>query len=253
MNKKSIHLLIGALVFAAGVTGVILIRGAAVAEDAKTGSQVLFALSIIGVLLGIVIAVTAFVKPHRAPDVKVLTMTAMMAALCFVAFTFFRIDIYLPGSVDKTAFHLGNTFVVLAALLLGGIWGGLAGAIGLTIADFLSGYATYAPTTFLLKLCIGLITGLVAHRIFKIEKETVKSKIVWKTAVSAAAGMLFNVIADPLVGYLYKRFLFGMHPDLAAALAKISTLTTGVNAAIAIVGASIFYIALRPAVRRLLK
>ena len=31
-------------------------------------------------------------------------------------------------------------------------------------------YVTYAPKTIILKLMIGIVTGLVAHKIFKIEK-----------------------------------------------------------------------------------
>ena len=40
----------------------------------------------------------------------------------------------MPGG-DATSLHLGNAFCVLAALLLGGGYGGLAGAVGMTIAD----------------------------------------------------------------------------------------------------------------------
>ena len=42
-----------------------------------------------------------------------------------------------------------------------GFWGCMAGAVGLSIADLTSAYVTSAPKTFLLKLCIGLITGFV--------------------------------------------------------------------------------------------
>ena len=42
--------------------------------------------------------------------------------------------------------------MVLAALLLGGYWGGLAGAVGMTIADLTTSYVTSAPKTFFLKL-----------------------------------------------------------------------------------------------------
>ncbi len=253
MKKNTIQIIIGAVLFALGLTAVILTRKAGIAEDATGAEQALFSISLIGLLLGALVIATAFMKPARTMDVKILTMTAMMAALCYIAFAFFKIDIPVPGSIEKTAFHLGNTFCVLAALLLGGIWGGLSGAIGMTIADLLSGYVTSAPKTFLLKLCIGLITGLVAHRLLKIDSETDKKKVVWKTAVSASAGMLFNVIADPIVGYFYKRYLFGLQQDLAKALAKISAVTTLVNAVIAVIAASIFYYALRPVVRRILK
>ena len=88
-----------------------------------------------------------------------LTQCALIAALAYVGFQFLRIDI--PVGTERTAIHLGNTFVVLGALLLGG-WGGFAGALGLTMADLTSGYLTSAPKTFLLKLVIGLIVTLVS-------------------------------------------------------------------------------------------
>ena len=50
---------------------------------------------------------------------------------------------------------------MLGALLLGGWYGGLAGSIGMTIADLMDPvYITGAPKTFVLKLCIGLIQVL---------------------------------------------------------------------------------------------
>ena len=97
-----------------------------------------------------------------------LTQCALIAALAYVGFQFMRIDI--PVGTERTAIHLGNAFVVLGALLLGG-WGGFAGALGLTLADLTSGYITSAPKTFFLKLVIGLITNLVARKLFHIEKE----------------------------------------------------------------------------------
>ena len=99
-----------------------------------------------------------------------LAETALLAALCYVSFTFLQIKIPVPGG-DATSLHIGNTFCVLGALLLGGWYGGLAGAIGMTIADLMDPvYITGAPKTFVLKLCIGLITGLVAHKLAKINE-----------------------------------------------------------------------------------
>ena len=62
--------------------------------------------------------------------------TALLAALCYVSFTFLQIKIPVPGG-DATSLHIGNAFCVLAALLLGGGYGGLAGAVGMTIADLM--------------------------------------------------------------------------------------------------------------------
>lgn len=60
---------------------------------------------------------------------------------------FYRLRSHYRGSA--TSFHLGNAVVVLAALLLGGVYGGIGGAIGMTIGDLLDPiYITGAPKTF---------------------------------------------------------------------------------------------------------
>lgn len=83
-----------------------------------------------------------------------LAQTAILAALCYVSFTYLQIKIPMPGG-DATSLHIGNAFCVLGALLLGGWYGGLAGAIGMGFADIMDPiYITGAPKTFLLKLCI---------------------------------------------------------------------------------------------------
>lgn len=181
-------------------------------------------------------------------NIKRLAMAGLMAALCYIGFAVFKIDI--PVGPGKTAFHFGNVFCVLAALLLGGFWGGLAGAIGMTIGDLTTAYVTSAPKTFLLKLCIGLIVGLVAHNIFKLSRTHSKKYITGVTILACVCGMGFNMVADPLVGYFYKMYLLGIPQELSAALAKMATVTTAVNAVVAIVAASIFYLALRPALRK---
>lgn len=156
-----------------------------------------------------------------------LTQCALIAALAYVGFQFLRIDI--PVGTERTAIHLGNTFVVLGALLLGG-WGGFAGALGLTMADLTSGYLTSAPKTFLLKLVIGLIVTLVSRKFFHIEKEPGMKGQAKIALLSSAAALGVNVFLDPLFGYFYKAYIFGIPQDLSAALAKIGSATTLVNA-----------------------
>lgn len=178
-----------------------------------------------------------------------MSLSALFAALCYIGFAYFKIDI--PVGTEKTAFHLGNVFCVLAALFIGPFWGGMAGAVGMTIADLTSGYVTSAPKTFVLKLCIGLIAGFVAHKIFRISKEQErKVPVSVATALSCAAGMAFNVVADPVVGYFYKTYLLGVPQDAAKIWAKMGAVTTLVNAVVAVAAATIFYLALRPALKR---
>ena len=176
-----------------------------------------------------------------------LAETALLAALCYVSFTFLQIKIPVPGG-DATSLHIGNTFCVLGALLLGGWYGGLAGSIGMTIADLMDPvYITIAPKTFVLKLCIGLITGLVAHRIAKINESTDKKYVFKWSLIASVAGLAFNVVADPIVGYFYKQYILGQPQQLADARAKMSAVATFVNAVVSVILVCIIYNALRPA------
>ena len=175
-----------------------------------------------------------------------IAQTALFAALCYVIFTYLQIKIPMPGG-DATSIHLGNAFCVLAALLLGGWYGGLAGAIGMGIADVMDPiYITGAPKTFILKLCIGLITGLVAHKIAKINESTDKKYIFKWSLLASVAGLAFNVIADPIVGYFYKQYILGQPQQMAEVLAKCSAATTFVNAILSTIVVVIIYNALRP-------
>lgn len=179
-----------------------------------------------------------------------LAQTAILAALCYVTFTYLQIKIPMPGG-DATSLHIGNAFCVLGALLLGGWYGGLAGAIGMGLADVMDPvYITGAPKTFLLKLCIGLITGLVAHRIAKINESNDRAYVARWSTIAAVAGLAFNVVADPVAGYFYKIFILGQPQKMAEVLAKWSTATTFVNALVSVVLVSLLYNAVRPVLLR---
>ncbi|MGN0299558.1 MAG: ECF transporter S component [Lachnospiraceae bacterium] len=183
---------------------------------------------------------------NQNQQVLKIALTALFAAVCYVAFTFLKIP--LPGG---TALHVGNAFCVLCALLIGGIYGGIAGSLGMTIADVLDPvYITSAPKTFILKLCIGLITGLVAHKIAHITESNDQRYVFKWTVISSAAGLAFNVIFDPLVGYFYKRYLLGVDADAASILTKWSSAATFINAIASIIIVTVLYMALRPALKK---
>ena len=173
-----------------------------------------------------------------------LAVTALMIALCYVSFTFLQIKI--PTPVGFTSFHLGNTFCVLAALLLGGVPGGIAGAVGMGIGDLLDPvYITVAPKTLILKMGIGLVTGLLAHKVFHITKKTGKD-LYRGVVLSCTGGMVFNMIGEPVISYLYYLIALGNAEKAATYLAVAKFVTTGVNAVLAIVIASALYVAIYP-------
>ena len=249
-KKKWIAIGFGIALLAVGILLTALTRSAAIAEGAETGDKVIFALGLIMIVAGVVVPLVGALPDRKPTQVRTLTMAALFAALCYIGFSYCKIDI--PVCMEKTAFHLGNVFCVRAALFLGGFWGGMSGAIGMTIADLTTAYVTSAPKTFLLKLCIGLITGFVAHKIFKIsqDREDRKVPLTVATVISCAAGMAFNIVADPVVGYFYKMYILGVPQQAASIWAKMGAITTSVNAVVAVIAATVFYMALRKAMRR---
>ena len=177
-----------------------------------------------------------------------IAVTGLLAALSYAVFTYGQIRILLPGG-DATSIHLGNAVCVLGALLAGGFAGGLGGAIGMTIGDLLDPvYVVYAPKTFLCKLLIGLIAGFVAHRLGHIEHSRERRQVMRWAILASAAGLAFNVIADPLIGYVYKLWIIG-RPAAEVTLAW-NIASTSINAVISAVVSVAGYMALRPALRR---
>lgn len=176
-----------------------------------------------------------------------LVMAGLTAALAYVVFTFLRINIPLPGG-GQTSIHFGNAVVVLGAALIGGVWGGVGGAIGLSIGDlFDPKYVVEAPKTFLMKLAIGLIAGLIAHKLFKITKTEDPKKYFVGMLVAAAGALIFNAIFDPLVGYFYKLWILGRPAaDLTLAWNYAATIINSVSSTII---STAVYMALRPALK----
>ena len=199
-------------------------------------------------LLAVVIVVILFgsVLYKRTFTVHELALTGVMAALSLIAYLFFRVPFY-----GGSSFHLGNTFTALTALLLDGVSGGLAGAIGLALADILAGDPGYAVTTFVLKFIIGITCGAVAHKVFKLRDLDRHSKgYLLKVIVAGGSGLLLNVITDPFLGYFRNIYIFGQEYTVAQALSKIAGGVTFVNSVASTICVVILYLALRPALER---
>ncbi|WP_035795038.1 ECF transporter S component [Butyrivibrio sp. WCD3002] len=177
-----------------------------------------------------------------------ITYAGLMAALCYVGYAIF------PAiNASGTKVHVGNAFVVLGALLLGGLYGGLAGAVGLSVADILGGFAASAPRTFICKLVIGLVVGLVAHKIAHISEDKKKSYVFKWSIIAAIAGLGFNCVFEPALKYVWYTLLTPNAEKAASAisaLVAITTYATIINAVINSVIAVVLYNALRPALHK---
>lgn len=185
--------------------------------------------------------------------IKKTALIALFAAVSFAVFSYGRIDIPLAAG-SKVSIHVANAVVVLCALLLGPVEGGLAGAIGLSFADILDPvYIVSAPKTFFCKFMIGLISGLVGHKLFNISKIEDKKKLTVAAFVSSIAGLGFNVIFDPLIGYVFKRYILQIGEVSANFILAWTSGVTLFNAVICVFIASLLYMALRKPFNRYTK
>ena len=94
-------------------------------------------------------------KTNRA-KLERLVLAALFAALSCTATMVLQIPSPMSGYVN-----LGDCFVLLSGVLLGPVWGFLAAGTGSMMADLLSGYAHYAPGTFLIKGLMALAVCLL--------------------------------------------------------------------------------------------
>lgn len=90
-----------------------------------------------------------------------LCVTAMFAALICVATMLIRIPSPLGGCVN-----FGDCFILVAAWVLGPVYGFAAGAVGSAISDAF-GYAQYIPGTFVIKGLIAVFAALIVRAFLK--------------------------------------------------------------------------------------
>lgn len=82
---------------------------------------------------------------------------AMFAALTCV----FTMVVKVPTIGTNGYVNIGDAVVLVSAWILGSPYGALAAGIGSAMADLLSGYAAYAPGTFVIKFAMAFVCCLV--------------------------------------------------------------------------------------------
>ncbi len=102
-------------------------------------------------------------KKNSKNKILNITLIGFFAALCYIALMLF----FIPFA--GMFIHFGNLIVVVAALLIGGVNGGIAGSIGMGLFDLFNGHADSVPKTVILKFLIGLTVGII-FKIFNKEK-----------------------------------------------------------------------------------
>ena len=117
-------------------------------------------------------------------DVKIrkLVLAALFTALCTIMTLVIQVPSPMQGYVN-----LGDCAVLLSAWILGPVYGGVAAGVGSMLADLLSGYAHYAPGTFLIKLSMAVVAALI----FRFLRNRPASKLL---LAQAASGIVAEAI-----------------------------------------------------------
>lgn len=89
-----------------------------------------------------------------------LIAAALFAALCCVATMVIHVPSPTGGYVNA-----GDALVLLAAFLLGPVWGAVAAGLGSALADVFAGYVIYAPATFIIKALMALLSGALLTKL----------------------------------------------------------------------------------------
>lgn len=99
-------------------------------------------------------------------SLKKIVMAALFATLACAA----TMSIRIPTPGTGGYIHPGDAIVILSGVVLGPVWGLLAGGIGSALADLLGGYFIYVPITFVIKGLVALTAGLIYEKIGKTKK-----------------------------------------------------------------------------------
>ena len=100
-------------------------------------------------------------------QIRKIVLCAFFAAMTCVATMAIRIPLPLTGYAN-----LGDAIVLLSAFMLGPFFGALASGLGAVFADIYSGYAIYAPATFIIKALVAYVTAHLFRFFSKKTKNT---------------------------------------------------------------------------------
>jgi uncharacterized membrane protein len=166
----------------------------------------------------------------NSSEVKQLVNVGIIAAfatLAFVGTTIIRIPIPATGGY----FNLGDTFVMIAALLYGPLIGGLVGLIGPAAADAI-GFPQFILATAIVKGLEGAVVGAIGGKTGKNSAGRAVLALAVGIVILVGGYFVFEAFIYPLLAQTIR--FFGV-TDAKAAIAEVlpNLLQGGISAVIA--------------------
>lgn len=98
----------------------------------------------------------------QSSKASTLAIDGLFIALTCLVTAF--INLRLPITANGGLVHLGNVPLFIAAIIFGKRTGALAGAFGMGLFDLLSGWAIWAPFTFITVGLMGFTVGSITNK-----------------------------------------------------------------------------------------
>jgi len=155
---------------------------------------------------------------------KDIVYSGVLAAMCAIA-----TSLKIPFGVGAMV-HLGTAFLFTVGICFGGVYAGLAGAIGSAFYDLLMGFSPYTVWSFIIKGTAGFIVGLVAKGVWPAPVTNETGNWAWRAALGCILAASWT-----LGGYIVA--WWQITGSLATALANIpsSLMTSGVGIVVAMI------------------
>ena len=122
-----------------------------------------------------------------------IALYGLFIALVYIATRWINI----PGPTAGGLFHLGNVMAFTIAIVFGKRAGAISGAVGMALFDLTSGFAVWAPATFIIRFLMGYIIGYLTND----EKLNINNnlKIVIAMIISSIIMILGYYIAEVII------------------------------------------------------
>ena len=153
---------------------------------------------------------------NNRTGVNQMVMAGLLAAMVVVGTMLIQVPTPTKGYI-----HIGDSMVYLCGIILSPGYGSMAAGLGSALADLLSGYAIYAPATFLIKGADALIAGIIFRSLTRNTTSSSRKLIALAIAILAGGTVMVG-------GYFaYETLLYGIKTAMIGIPANITQAVGG--------------------------
>ena len=169
-------------------------------------------------------------RKKRSEQLRYLVLTAVLSAMVYVLTAF----IHIP--THQGYIHVGDGIIYLAAALLPTPYAMFAGSVGAVLADCLTGYAIWAPASFVIKLLTVLFFTAKGNRIIGKHNllALLPAALLCLGGYYVYEGLIFGNFISPLYG-LFGNLMQAIFSSILFAAAGLAFDKAGIKSRLSII------------------